>query len=258
MLDFANPLPLYHQLRSALVEGIVNGRYPPGEAFPSERELVERFEVSRVTVRQALQELVREGYLRRERGRGSFVIASKLSRQADRLASLDEDEMAVRAPIRVQEVGFRKLGGSDRVPACFTPAREDCLYRIERVALLADEPVIHSSMFVRLPADTALTSHMLRESLSVYSLIEQRFRIKIAHGSRTLEAVAARKANSLRLHVDVGAPVLLVRTTTFDSIGRAITYAESWYRGDRWQYSIPNVLRRTSPSLSGLVPVSMM
>jgi len=257
MLNRGDPLPLYHQLKSVLAHRIVVGQYPLAEPLPSERLLMGEFRVSRITVRLALQELVREGLLRRERGRGSFVIASKLSRQGDRLASLDEDELAIRAPLVVKEAGVRPLGPRDKIPECFMLGPEDALYRVDRLAVLGDKPLIHSSIYIRLPADASLTIQTLDEFKSIYTLLERHFGIKIDHGSRTVEAVGARRTDSRRLGVPPGSPLLLVRTTTVDSVGRALTYAESWYRGDRWQYVIPHVEREGAEAKARLVTVSL-
>ncbi len=72
-VDHDSPLPLYSQLREALLALLKSGEYREGDSFPTERELEQRFEVSRITVRRALDELVREGYLIAQQGRGTFV-----------------------------------------------------------------------------------------------------------------------------------------------------------------------------------------
>lgn len=255
MLSRDGPLPLYHQLINVLAARIATGRYSLGGPFPSERQLIGEFQVSRITVRLALQKLVRDGLLRRERGRGSFLLASKLTRQGDRLASLDENELAIQAPLVIREAGIRRLGARDKAPEAFKLGAEDVLYRINRLAVLGDEVLIRSSIYVRLPAAATVTSRMLQEFRSIHSMIDGRFGIKIDHGTRTVEAVAARRNESQALGVPAGFPLLFVRTTSVDAVGRTLSYAETWYRGDRWQFVIPHVARQGSEARGELIPV---
>jgi GntR family transcriptional regulator len=249
MLNRTDPVPLYHQLKRLLAQRILNGQYRHDGAIPSERELIEQFGVSRMTVRMALQALVLEGLLRRERGRGSFVAATRLSRQADRLAGLEE--ITSRDPVVIREQSAR-LVESDRIPSGFILAPGDAVYCAERLALLGEERVMHSMVYFRVPASVTVTPHLLqqfREFRSIYSLIEQRFGIQVDHGSRTLEAVAAEKPDVLRLGVRLRSPLLLVRTTVTDTAGRVVVYSEARYRGDRWRYTIP-VIPRSADQLA--------
>jgi len=252
LLNRGDPLPLYHQLKRRLTQEIHAGRFSPDRPFPSERELVEYFQVSRMTVRLALQELAREGWLRRERGRGSFIAPKKLSRPADRLVGLAEDEIAASTPIAVRERSLRLLEATDAVPACFTRQPGSAFYRSERLGVLGDQVLMYSIVHLKVPAGTVLTTTMLQEFESFYPLLEQRVGITISHGSRTMEAVEARKRDAQLLNVRPKSPLLLVRTTVFDSSDDAVMYSESRFRGDRYQYVVPYIGRRASWSAQTL------
>ena len=91
VLNKNTPIPLYYQLKQWIIEQIERGDLKPGDVIPSERELSEEFEISRMTVRQALTELVNEGKLVRERGKGTFVAEPKISQDLFRLTSFSED-----------------------------------------------------------------------------------------------------------------------------------------------------------------------
>jgi GntR family transcriptional regulator len=248
LLNRADPLPLYHQLKRRLIQEIHAGRFAPDRPFPSERELVEYYQVSRMTVRLALQELAREGWLRRERGRGSFIAPKKLSRPADRMVGLAEDEVAASTPIVVRELSLRLLEATDAVPACFTRQPGSAFYRSERLGVLGDQAVMYSIVHLKVPAGTILTTAMLEEFQSVYPLLEHRVGITISHGSRSMEAVEARRRDAQLLNVRAKTPLLLVRTTVFDSADEAVLYSESRFRGDRYQYVVPYIGRRVSSS----------
>jgi GntR family transcriptional regulator len=246
LLNRDDPLPLYHQLKRRLIQEIHSGRFTPDRAFPSERELVEHFQVSRMTVRLALQDLAREGWLRRERGRGSFITPRKLSRQADRLIGFAEDEIAASTPVVIRERSLRLLGATEAVPSCFTRHPACVFYRSERLGVLGDQALMYSMVHLKVPAGTVLTPAMLQEFESFYPLLERRVGITISHGSRTMEAVEARKRDAQVLNVRPKSPLLLVRTTAFDSSGDAVLHSESRFRGDRYQYVVPYIGRRAS------------
>ena len=246
LLNRGDPLPLYHQLKRRLIQEIHSGRFTPDRAFPSERELVGHFQVSRMTVRLALQELAREGWLRRERGRGSFITPRKLSRQADRLIGLTEDEIAPSMPVAIRERSLRLVAAAEVVPSCFTKHPAFVVYRSERVGVLGDQALMHSIVYIKVRSGTVLTTAILSEFGSFYALLEQRLGITISHGSRTMEAAVARKKDAQLLAVRPKSPLLLVRTTTFETSGTAVMYSENRYRGDRYQYTVPYIGRRAS------------
>ena len=95
LLDRASPVPLHVQLRSFLLQQIESGALKPGDAIPAERELVSRFGISRITVRQAIADLMAEGFLYRQHGRGTFVRSHKIEQELSTLTGFVE-EMAAR------------------------------------------------------------------------------------------------------------------------------------------------------------------
>src|SRR6476659_66204 len=105
------PLPRYYQLKEIIRERIVTGEWEPGSLIPSERELCERYGISRMTARQAITELVNEGLFYREQGKGTFVSRHKITQQLINLTSFSEDMKA-----RGQRPGS-KVVAAQMVPA---------------------------------------------------------------------------------------------------------------------------------------------
>src|SRR5690606_3088473 len=91
MLDKNSPIPVYYQLEERLKESIEKKEWEEGQIIPSERVLSEQYGISRMTVRQAIQNLVRDGYLYREKGKGTFVAANKIEQPLQGLTSFTED-----------------------------------------------------------------------------------------------------------------------------------------------------------------------
>ena len=90
-IDRNTPVPLYYQLKLIILNMVNNGQLKAGDAIPSEKELGKKYNLSRITVRSAIQELVQEGYLVKKRGVGTFVAGPKIRRGIDRLNSFSAD-----------------------------------------------------------------------------------------------------------------------------------------------------------------------
>ena len=78
-IDKQSPLPIYYQIEAHLKQQIDADILKPGDVLPSEREFSEQFDVSRMTIRQAIMNLVNAGYLKRQKGRGTFVASKKIA-----------------------------------------------------------------------------------------------------------------------------------------------------------------------------------
>src|SRR5690349_24938010 len=107
------PLPRYYQLKEIIRERIMAGEWEPGALIPSERELCEQYGISRMTARQSITELVNEGYLYREQGKGTFVAQPKITQSLTTLTSFTED-MKARAQRPITRVLSREMYPADQ------------------------------------------------------------------------------------------------------------------------------------------------
>ena len=229
------PLPRYYQLREIIREMVRSGTWSPGEPIPSERELSERYGISRMTVRQSVSELVKEGLLYREQGRGTFVGRPKISQQLLRLTSFSEDIGG-----RQQRPGARVL------EAAMWPADETVA---ERLRMKPGQPVFHLRRLrladsEPLALETAIISFIGCERLletdlerhSLYHLLETAYDVPPLEAEQELEADLARDEEAQLLAVAVGSPVLRTRRVTCTRRSQPIEYASSIYRGDKYRF----------------------
>jgi GntR family transcriptional regulator len=234
-LDRQLPIPLYYQIRSRLLETIENGQLQPGDRVPSERELTERFGVSRMTARQAVSELETQGYLYRIQGKGTFVSAPKLDQPLLGLTSFSEDMRS-----RGLEPGAMVLGAQE-VPAGARVARELCVvetapvYRVERLRLAGGEPMALETAFVSAARCRGLLDVSL-EHESLYAVLRERFGLHLVRAAQRLEAVAANPYEAELLHVHEGTPLLLLERVSRDQADTPAEYVRSLYRGDRYRF----------------------
>src|SRR5262245_36233220 len=135
------PVPLYHQLKAALLRDIETGRWRPGDRLPTEDELIARFHVSKITVRHALRDLTLLGYIRREQGRGTFIQGPPLAEGPRELKSFTSEMRGhgLRATSRVLEQGV--VAAPADIADKLDVAEADAVFRLHRLRLADDEPM---------------------------------------------------------------------------------------------------------------------
>jgi GntR family transcriptional regulator len=234
MLPFSPPLPLYYQVKQAILRRIEDGELRPGELLPAERELERELQVSRVTVRRALSELERDGRVRKEHGRGTFVAPPKIGRGLTPVTSFTQEMQArgVQAGARLLQFGSQipprhiahQLGVSESAPLLY----------IERVRLANDEPILLSQSYLNLPAWVILRQQDLAAGASLWGLLEAQG-LRISAVDKTVEATLADEYEAQALGIPVQSLFLLVESVAFTADGAPIEANRVVYRSDRYK-----------------------
>jgi len=222
--------PLGERLRNALAAVLGSGALAPGESLPSEREMAERLDISRSTLRQGLKELAQQGLVATRPGAGTVVLG-RIPKALSRLSGFTED------------MQLRGLLPSSRVIECrLHPVGPDMAFRtglplgsevltLVRLRFAGGEPVAYERATVPVEAVGADYDG----SGSLYDRMD-------GHNSRprrvlqSLQAVAADDELAHRLGITPGAPVLEITQLGYGEAGTVVEDAVSWYRGDRYQY----------------------
>lgn len=232
-----SPLPLYYQLKELIRSQIELNHLKPGDSIPSERELAERYGISRPTIRQAIQELVVEGLLIREKGRRTTVATPKFRQWFLESLTSFQDEMAQK------RLSFStKVLAFERVPASSTlrevlGANVNICYKLQRLRYVEGKPVVLVTTF--LPLD--LFPEMDRENLeqnSMYHLIQSKYGYRIGGATRVIEAINASAEDAKLLGIAPGDAVQLIRTTGYLDNNRPFEYSIAYYRGDLSSFTV--------------------
>ncbi|GAB4490749.1 MAG: transcriptional regulator NagR [Anaerolineales bacterium] len=236
-IDRASPLPLRYQLKQHLLEKIESGEWQPNDLIPSEQELQDLFGISRITVRQALGDLVNEGLLIRERGRGTFVAPPKMTHSPEARHSLTEFmlEKGIRPGWQVLEQNF--TSANRETAAQLNLPTNSRVYRIHRLRLANDEPIGHHVAFLTESLAGQIRQELLTEGGSL-NYIGHLPQIQNSRATRTIEAVAATELDSRLLHMSPGAPVLMIQRVVKSASGEALEFLQARYRGDRFKYQL--------------------
>ncbi len=242
----SGPLPRYYQLKEIIREQVRSGAWRPGEPIPSERELCERYGISRMTARQSITELVNEGLLYREQGRGTFVGRPKIAQQLLRLTGFTEDITA-----REQRPGTRVLA-AEMWPADEATTERlrvrpgQPVFRLHRLRLADAEPLALETAIVSFMGCERLLEDDL-ERTSLYRLLETKYHQPLLEAEQEVEAGLAGAEEAEALGIAPGGPVLLTRRVTVTERQRPIEYATSVYRGDKYRFYARLVRDGASP-----------
>ncbi len=229
--------PRYYQLAKILRERIASGELKPYQPIPSERQLEEIYSISRTTIRQAIDLLVRQGYLYREHGRGTFVSPEKLQKGISELTSFSEDMKR-----RGLEPGQKilELGYGEAPPEVLShlglPAGHPPLLRIRRIRLGGGIPMGLQTSYYNLPDGVEIEREDLEAYGSIYAMLQEKFHIIPTEADETLEVTLATPEEAGYLQVSPGSPLLLSERTMYSQNRLPVEFVSILYRGDRYRY----------------------
>lgn len=229
------PVPLHFRVREHILGLITSRELKPGDQVPTEVELMRRFKVSRITVRQALGHLTAAGLLYRRSGLGTFVAQPRIEQELKQLTGFVEDMEALQLRAAAKVVKIARPHADAEVAHQLQLKVGAPVVYLERVRLANEEPLSFDTTY--LPADIgeAIAQEDL-EANPVFSLLEDKYGIKLGEAEYRIEAALATRAVARHLRIRVGAPVLLIERTTSSAEGRPIDYEKLYYRGDRIRY----------------------
>ncbi len=233
----SGPTPLYHSLGQVIRGHIQSGEWKVGEPIPSERALMHLFGVSRATVRQSIDYLVKEGVLQRVRGKGTFVAPPKVKQGVLRLCDFFQTMKRCGLNPTAQLLGIETMAPQLNVhQALQLPADEPVIW-LQRLLSVNGFPMVIETCYLpaaRLPG--LVTHYTAAQDLEQYLLGQYHVRISEEH--EMFEPVILESNEARLLGVEKGFPALWVEVIARDELGSAVIYRTSLLRGDRCRFYI--------------------
>ena len=208
-------------------------RFGVGNAIPSERQLSSDLGVSRLTVRAALDELVREGYLTRRRGAGTFVAQPKVQKGMN-ITSFSDDMRQRGLTPASRTLEFRTVPAGARLGRILHVSPSEPVLAVKRLRLADGEPMAVELLHVREALFPGLSATEL-EAGSFYELLGGRYGIEIVGGTQTVEPTVTNEEESETLGVPLHSPALLFERVTHAANDDVVEFTTSIYRGDRYR-----------------------
>ncbi|WP_312476252.1 GntR family transcriptional regulator [Neobacillus sp.] len=236
MIDKNSPIPIYYQLEEQIKERIEKGELLPGDSLPAEREYAEKYQISRMTVRQAFTQLVNEGYLHRLQGKGTFVAERKIEQPLQGLTSFTEDMKARGLTPGSQLIHFEIIPATTQIAGQLSIPEYGPVYEIKRIRLADGVPMALETNYISANLVKGLTEQIVNQSL--YAYIEGKLNLRIDSASQVIESSIASPIEVKYLSITKGAPVMLIQRNTYLKDGTPVEFVKSAYRADRYKFMI--------------------
>lgn len=231
------PIPLYYQLKEIIKKQIESKELKPRDCLPSEREFSEKYGISRMTVRQAITELVNEGLLYRQQGKGTYVADPKIEQGLMQLTSFTEDMLRRGLQPSAKLISVQERLADEKAANALQLGEGEQIILIKRLRLADGEPMALETAHLASASFSAILDEDL-ENRSLYQFLEQRFHLQLNKATQIIEPGIARPEVAKLLHIRPGDPILILERTTFDQFDQPVEFVTSLYRGDRYKFYV--------------------
>jgi GntR family transcriptional regulator len=237
-IDRSSSIPLYKQIKEILIEELQAARSETDRPFSTEHELVQRFHVSRAPVRQALKELANEGYVYRERAKGTFPVQELPVRPAGLelgglVGFLREQGMECNSKILAVDYVFP----TEKLCSILSTEPDDKVLRTSRLIFLKEKPLAWTQTYLAVSDDFQPSARELEEVESVFVLLEREQGIFISRGDHQIWAASASSMEAQILNIRIGDPVLIMETKLYTRQDCLIGWRRIIHRAEDYKFS---------------------
>jgi GntR family transcriptional regulator len=232
----AGGIPVYVRIRETLRDEITNGLLKRGERLPPEHELATKFSVSRMTIRESLEDLVDEGLLYRRHGVGTFVAFPHLQRDHTRLTSFFDKPENEGFEFKVELLALEVVVGSPKILNALDLTPDSCVIRIKTLRYANGVPItVHDanvphSLFAQIITENLEAQHL-------WSLFEK-CGYKVRRAIQKLEARGATKDIASLMKIREGSPILFKERTVYAADGTPVEFTYCYNRGDAYSLTV--------------------
>jgi GntR family transcriptional regulator len=228
---------LYHQVESCIRSDIAKKNYLPDQSIPTEIELQKKFDLSRETVRKAINNLVFAGLVEKRKGVGTFVTHPKIVHRVGYIYGSYEEIVArgmIPSTIFIEK---KEIKPPELMRKEMALEKGDSVVKIKRLRLVNEEPVAILSSYLPKELVPDLTKVKF-ENNSLYHTLEKTYNLTLSESDEIIEAGSITGKDANRLQIKKGSPILVVKRLTFLSDSRIIEKLTALYRSDKFKYQV--------------------
>jgi len=229
-----SPLPLYYQLKESILNAVKNKEFAISERLPSERELAEYHNVSRMTVKKAVDILVDNGYLIRKQGSGTFVADYQESYSISPLLSFTKEMEKKGLKYTSKILNFTKLKDQNIAAKINLNPKAD-LYKLERLRLIENKPFLLENTYLAADNFLDLKKDDL-ENNSLFKIIKEKYNIQLRNAEAEVEAVIFDAVIAEKMQVKEGMLGLYFEQFSKNENEEIIEYTSAYYRNDNYKF----------------------
>ena len=235
-VDKSSRIPVYVQVMDSIISQIEDGFLHVDTKLPSERELCDIYDISRTTVRQAVGELEKDGFVQTFKGKGTYVKSKRLNQDMSSLYGFSESMKQLGKKISTRLIEFAQIECDERIARKMKCAAGTKIYRFKRVRFADNEPMLIVTTHIpskRFPGFNA--EHLITGSL--YEMMTNTYNVTFTEAKETLQSVCVRGDEVDLLQVAPGAPCMKIDRYTYEK-DSLIEYAIGIARGDKFEYNV--------------------
>lgn len=232
IIERDNPKPLYVQLEELIRNNIENGNWKPQTSIPSESELSREYDLSRMTIRSACQNLVQEGVLYRVPGKGTFVSEPKIMTESLAYMGFREQLERMGYEIKTKLLSSKVIKVTRKVAQKLETEENTSVMLIERMRYIKGEPISLHYSYIPIDLCSGLNEHdLVKEQLCV--ILKEEYDLKPQRIQETLESVRASEKESKLFKVEEGYPLLILEDVLHNQKNFPYEYSKVVFRGDK-------------------------
>ena len=229
-------IPRYYQLKEILESRLESGEFQVGNRFPTDEELCSEYQLSRGTVRRALDMLVEDGKLRRVQGKGTFVNSPVLSPVYFRLANFDEEMKLRGLKPSTKLLNLRRFPATEEIAKHLHVRAGEDVIEISRLRLADGRPMAYETRYLSYRTCPQLLEEDL-ENQPIHSLLIDKYNIPLLRAWYTIEARVLSPKEAELLQVEPGLASFAVERVTYTTNDRPVTWYRTIYRGDAYHFT---------------------
>ena len=232
-------LPFYKQIQHLIRYRIANGEYQPGTQIPSENELCRQLNVSRITLREALRELVRDHLLVKVQGKGTFVALNPPKRLvAVKYTGFMEDLIERVRRMTVTEADISRVAATTEMKATLGLAPSETeVFLVKRVRYVDNEPFSFTLNYLPAVIGSRIRSKDLF-ALPLNQILQEDLKIAIVRARETVEAAPADAEVAQKLGIPLLFPVMHMKRVMYTTNDKPLELVETYYRADKYHYTV--------------------
>lgn len=235
-IDPETRIPLYDRIQRNLADLIMEGRLAEGQALPSEHELADLYGVSRLTVRKAMDELVRQRWLVRKQGVGTFVTAPRIVSIAPGKFSFTEEMRAIGRRPGSRLLALQVRPATAEIAAHLDLAAGQPVIELRRVRLADDIPILIENCYLSQARFPALEGQRSLESGSLYKFLFDQYQISISSMDQVLRPALLTAEQAAHLEAEPHTPTIISEIVAHDDNGDPVEYSWSIASGEKCEF----------------------
>ncbi|MTI66838.1 MAG: GntR family transcriptional regulator [Firmicutes bacterium] len=229
-------IPLYCQLMDVIIEKIETKEFKENDKLPSERELCEQYEISRATVRQAIQELEKEGYIYKQHGKGTFVSPEKMKQDLLEFYSFTEEMKKLGKTPSSKVIDFEIIHADERISRKMNIKINEMVYKFTRLRLADNIPMMLETSYVPYDRFPGIKRADLEEN-AMYDIFKKRFQAEFTKAEESFRPVSTREDEAKLLLIETDSPSMMIKRKTYEK-ENIIEYTVGIARGDKFKYRV--------------------